>query len=101
MYQFMAADSGLLVKYRFRILEASMHEFDEEMIAEIRENFEYFDADSNGTIDFQEFVKLITVLPGDMSEEEMQVGFDIVDTDHNGAIDFDEFLDWWQEQYKP
>lgn len=78
-----------------------MYELEEERIEEIRENFEYFAADSNGTIDYQEFVKLVTVLPGDMSEEEMQVGFEIVDTDHNGAIDFDEFLAWWQEQYTP
>ncbi len=70
----------------------------DEQIAEIQENFDYFDADKNGQIDYKEFLLLINALGGDMTTEEMQVGFGIIDSDHNGSIDIEEFMDWWGEQ---
>ncbi|MBI4005274.1 MAG: EF-hand domain-containing protein [Gammaproteobacteria bacterium] len=70
----------------------------EEQIAEIQENFDYFDTDKNGQIDYKEFTLLIDALGGDMTTEKMQAGFDIVDSDHNGSIDIEEFMDWWGEQ---
>lgn len=75
-----------------------MSEPDEDKLAEIKENFEHFDNDGNGTIDYGEFKRLIDALDGNMKEEELQVGFDLVDSDNNGRIDVDEFIQWWQEQ---
>ena len=75
-----------------------MSKLDAEQLSEIVENFTHFDEDHNGFIDYEEFKRLVNVLPGDMSEEEMRIGFDIVDVDNNGRIDCDEFIQWWQDQ---
>ncbi len=68
---------------------------DPEEETELRENFNHFDSDDNGVIDFNEFKLLLDTLGADMSDEEMEVGFDIVDANHNGQIDFGEFTGWW------
>lgn len=68
---------------------------EDEELQELRENFDYFDADSNGVIDFDEFKKLLNALGAGMEEDEMEVGFDIIDADDNQSIEFDEFADWW------
>jgi Ca2+-binding EF-hand superfamily protein len=75
-----------------------MSDLTDEDIEEIEENFDYFDSDNNGRIDYGEFVRLIGALDGDMSEEEMKTGFDIVDSDNNGYIDLDEFIEWWGDR---
>ena len=75
-----------------------MADLTDEQIEEIKENFDYFDSDNNGLIDFSEFTLLIRALDSDMNVEEMKIGFDIIDTDDNGAIDIEEFMEWWGEQ---
>jgi len=64
-------------------------------LAELRENFDHFDTDSNGVIDFEEFKELLSALQADMTEEEAEIGFDIIDADDNQTIEFQEFADWW------
>ncbi len=72
-----------------------MTNLDPDAVEEIKEIYAHFDSDDNGIIDFKEFGNLIGALPGDMSNEEIQIGFDIVDSDNNGNISFEEFIDWW------
>jgi calmodulin len=70
----------------------------DDRLAELREEFDHFDADSNGIIDFAEFGRLLEALSAEMSQEEVRVGFEAIDLDHNGRIDFDEFRAWWEDR---
>lgn len=62
---------------------------------ELREIFDYFDADNTGRIDRLEFGRLMDALGADAPTEELDMGFDLIDADDNGAIDFQEFSTWW------
>ena len=75
-----------------------MTRYTDEELDEIKENFDHFDLDSNGLIDYAEFARLIEALDGDMPSEEIRIGFKEVDSDGDGLIDFDEFFQWWAEQ---
>jgi len=75
-----------------------MADLTDEEIEEIQENFDHFDTDNNGQIDYKEFTRLIDALDGNMPAEEMKTGFDIIDYDDNGYIDFDEFIEWWGDR---
>ena len=61
---------------------------------ELLDNFNHFDRDSDGSIDFQEFCLLMVGLEADMSEEELAIGFESIDSDHSGKVDFEEFSRW-------
>lgn len=76
----------------------NMPQFSEVEIEEINENFDHFDSDKNGLLDYQEFTYLIDALGGDVSPDEMHTGFSYIDTDQNGYIDIEEFMDWWVDQ---
>lgn len=65
---------------------------------ELRETFDFYDTDSNGVIDLEEFGGLCGALSGSFSHDEIVIGFAEIDTDRNGVIDFDEFADWWQSR---
>jgi Ca2+-binding EF-hand superfamily protein len=62
---------------------------------ELRETFDHFDADDNGTIEYGEFVSLLDALDAGLSTAEARIGFDEIDADDDHHIDFDEFLAWW------
>lgn len=70
----------------------------EERLAEIKENFAFFDDDANKKLTFNEFRQVMNALGGDISDDELKIGFEIVDEDNSGAIDFQEFLEWWENQ---
>ena len=70
---------------------------DDEM-AEIREIFDFYDEDKNGTIEHSEVAHLLKALDADMSEEEVSAGLQALDDNHNGRIDFDEFVAWWGDR---
>ncbi len=65
------------------------------MDQEVKETFEHFDDDDNGTIDREEFAQVMEALGAGMSEAELEVGFEAIDTDRSGEIDFEEFAEWW------
>lgn len=67
-----------------------------EQLAEIKENFEFFDRDSNNEIDLGEFTKLLRVLSPTATLEQAQEGFSLIDVNQDGHIDFDEFMSWWE-----
>jgi len=76
----------------------NMPQINEEYIEEINENFDHFDSDKNGLLDYEEFTYLIDALGGDMSPDEMHAGFSLIDMDQNGYIDIEEFITWWADQ---
>ncbi len=65
---------------------------------ELREDFDYFDRDQNGKIDFHEFLELMRALDAGLSEEQARIGFESVDKDGSGLIDFAEFCGWWSSR---
>ena len=65
-------------------------------LAEIKENFAFFDRDSNNEIDLGEFTKLLRVISPTATREQAQKGFELIDENDDGHIDFDEFIDWWE-----
>ena len=67
-----------------------------EQLTEIKENFEFFDRDSNNEIDLGEFTKLLRVISPTATREQAQKGFELIDENHDGHIDFDEFFEWWE-----
>ncbi|MBK8012256.1 MAG: EF-hand domain-containing protein [Deltaproteobacteria bacterium] len=65
---------------------------------ELREIFNHFDRDGNGTIDPSELKSLLEALGGGFSEEEVRVGLDTIDRNSNGKIEFSEFSRWWRDR---
>lgn len=66
--------------------------------AEVREIFDHFDRDKNGTIDRREWGSFLDALDAGFSEDEAAAGLEAVDTNNNGKIEFREFMKWWTEQ---
>merc|ERR1712150_195749 len=61
----------------------------EEQKQEIREAFDLFDTDGSGTIDFQEFLEMMTAKMGEKdSREEILKAFRLFDDDETGKISF-------------
>lgn len=63
---------------------------------ELKEAFDFSDGDSNGKINFLEFVDMLESLGAGIDAAQAQFGFKEVDTDGDGMIDFDEFIEWWR-----
>ena len=76
---------------------AESRRMEPERLDELREDFDLFDRDSDGTIDFGEFEELLDGLGADMSTHEARTGFHEIDTDADGKISFTEFVEWWAE----
>jgi calmodulin len=68
----------------------------EEERRELREAFDFNDSDSNGKIDFVEFIAMLEGLEAGIDAVQAQIGFKAVDTDGDGTISFDEFVEWWR-----
>lgn len=68
----------------------------EEKLAEIRSNFEFFDRDKNGLIDFEEFRGVLKVVNPEASVNQAAEGFSMTDTNSDGYVDLDEFITWWR-----
>ena len=71
----------------------------QEKLQEIKTNFDYFDKDNNGTIELDEFIKLLQTIEPTATKEQAEQGFELIDTDNNGAIEFNEFINWWQSYW--
>ncbi|MCP3675021.1 MAG: EF-hand domain-containing protein [Gammaproteobacteria bacterium] len=71
----------------------------QDKLDEIKSNFDFFDDDSNGKIDLNEFIKLLNIIEPTATKEQAEEGFTIIDDDNNGVIDFAEFINWWQSYW--
>jgi Ca2+-binding EF-hand superfamily protein len=58
--------------------------------------FTRFDADDDGTINREEFERLLDALGSAMSARDREIGFALVDADGDGAITRDELMSWWE-----
>jgi len=58
---------------------------------ELKDAFEVFDTDGNGTISKSELKQLMSNLGQNLTDEELNAMMDEADTDGNGEIDFNEF----------
>ena len=62
-----------------------------EEMAYIREAFDLFDKDSDGTIELKELKAVMNDLGRTVSDKELEEMMEDVDAAGNGSIDFDEF----------
>jgi len=67
-------------------------------LEELKEGFEFNDANGDGKIEFKEFVEMLKGLDAFGGHDEARVGFDSVDSDKDGLIDLDEFVAWWTDR---
>jgi Ca2+-binding EF-hand superfamily protein len=65
---------------------------------ELRENFDYFDADGDGKLDLSEFSSLMKALDALDPGESAALGFKAIDTDGSGQVEFDEFERWFSQR---
>ena len=68
----------------------------QEKLRDLKEAFDFSDSDSNGEIDFVEFVTLLEEFGVSIDTAQAQSGFEALDTDNDGMIGFDEFVEWWR-----
>ena len=71
-------------------------EVTQEERRELKESFDFNDSDSNGKIDFVEFLAMLEKLEAGIDAAQAQFGFEAIDTDGDGMISFDEFVEWWR-----
>jgi calmodulin len=64
-------------------------------VARLRKDFDYYDRNDDGLMEYDEFVRFLGALDAGMSESDCRIGFGEVDADRDGVIEFEEFLDWW------
>ena len=64
-------------------------------VARLREDFDYYDRNDDGLLQYDEFVRFLHAIDGSMSDSECHIGFMEIDTDRDGVIEFEEFLEWW------
>jgi Ca2+-binding EF-hand superfamily protein len=63
---------------------------------ELEENFQFNDLDNDGSIEFDEFVNMMTNMDAQMSVDEARIGFQSIDTNNDGVIELEEFIEWWR-----
>ncbi|AWL12014.1 Calmodulin [Saliniradius amylolyticus] len=69
----------------------------EQQVAQVKDEFNFFDRDDNGRIDLEEFTELLTALSPKTKDAAVAEAFSMIDENGDGHIDFDEFLAWWQQ----
>ena len=67
-------------------------------IDELREDFDYNDANGDGRLDRDEFAQFMRGLEAGASREQVAIGFDDIDRDNDGYIEFEEFVAWWESR---
>lgn len=65
---------------------------------ELEETFQFNDLDNDGSIEFDEFVNMLTNMEAQMSPSEARIGFQSIDTNNDGVIELDEFIEWWSSR---
>ncbi len=61
----------------------------------LRAEFDKFDKDTTGALDFEEFGLLLRSLGLELRPQQRRNGFDKIDSDGSGQIGFEEFAAWW------
>lgn len=87
---------------RMRMLARSL-ELPVTEVERMKREFDRFDEDSSGEVEYEEFRKLVHILlripPGlDLPEKRLHAFWQEIDQDQSGAVDFEEFLAWYRRQ---
>ncbi|GAA1568018.1 hypothetical protein GCM10009678_58560 [Actinomadura kijaniata] len=69
-----------------------MAKLDDTARAELRQAFDDFDADSDGTVSFDEMRRAVAALGMNAPEDLLRELFAEADTDGDGRLDFEEYL---------
>ncbi len=69
-----------------------MEEIDKQKLSDLREAFDMFDKDRDGSITTKELGNVVKMLNNAASDQEIKDMIDEVDIDGNGKIEFDEFV---------
>ena len=64
----------------------------------LRDRFDRFDRDANGTISEAELAQLLDALGVGYTEVQVRATFTSLDEDGSGQIEFEEFRAWWQSR---
>lgn len=72
-----------------------MPHLSEAELAQLRAAFDACDANGDGYIDQEEFLRLLRQLDGDVSRAESLLDLEFADTEGDGYIGFKEFVVWW------
>lgn len=73
---------------------------DEQIEAEIKEIFDYFDQDGSGSIDSEELKNCLKCLGENVVDEEVNDMIGVMDKDNNGTIEYGEFLQEMKKRYE-
>ena len=65
---------------------------------ELEESFQYNDLDNDGSIEFDEFLTMLTDMESQVSPEEARIGFQAIDSNNDGVIGLEEFIEWWSSR---
>ncbi|GJY15043.1 probable calcium-binding protein CML20 [Tanacetum coccineum] len=85
-------NGGSYGESRRDILKGRHRGVTQQVKQEMKEAFELFDTDGNGTIDAKELSNAMRALGFEMTKEQLDQMIADVDRDGSGAIDFDEFV---------
>ncbi|XRB03422.1 hypothetical protein NFJ02_17g27760 [Pycnococcus provasolii] len=78
-----------------RIMEELTLEPGQLTVEQIRERFDLYDIDHNGTLSTYEMGRVAAAMGISLSRAELVAAIDALDRDHSGEISFDEFVDWF------
>lgn len=67
-------------------------------IQELKQTFDLFDSDRNGSLSHDEIANVLRSLGMNLSDEDLQSVFVSIDKNSSNAIDFSEFSDWIAEK---
>ena len=84
-------DDGRITTKELQTVKMSLGEYHTDV--ELQDMIDEFDSDGNGTIDFNEFLKMMERKTKDIDiEQEIHDTFQAFDKDGNGTVNIDEFL---------
>ncbi len=67
---------------------------------ELQAHFANIDTNGSGSIDYEEFSRLLRSMGLSRVDDIARLAFEAMDTNGDNEIDFDEFCAWWRESGK-
>ncbi len=67
---------------------------------ELRTQFASIDTDGSGSIDYEEFSRLLRSMGLSRVDDIVRLAFESMDKSGDNEIDFEEFRAWWQQSGK-
>lgn len=85
---------------------ARRHDVSPLVIDKVRKQFDRYDTDGSGEIEYDEFLGMLMQLlgvkdKGDLSKDRIQRFWTEIDEDGSGSVDFEEFFAWYMLYFDP